>query len=844
MSSGGMMVGPGAGTSGAGREQDRAAHRLESTTLLTAAFAVGVVMGWYQPQPRVWVWLVIATLSVVALGVVHRRGRCAVLTCLLVTSIALGAAWVTVRVHRLSDDDLAAHLAANDDSRLVTVTGVASSPPELRARSRGSMARFDYRPLRTTFTVRIESLQSRLGEATAVRGELFVSVDGVVEPFQQGDRLEATGWLRGVAGPSNPGEFDMRVYARSLGQAGVLHVEGRELLQVMPQQRPGILHAFARWRRAVRQRAGGLLVANLPRAQSTKRDALLTALLLGERGPALDELGSSFQRVGLAHLLAISGFHLGVLAGFVLLIARLGGRFRRWHGWLVISTVVMFLFLVEVRMPVLRAGIMTIAASLGLISGSRLRIRGLVSLSALLLLVWRPDQLFTPGFQLSYAVVIGLIQLQPVVRQRLFGARDVLASTSTRMLWQWILSALAAAITAWLIAAPIVMYHFGMISPLCVPLTIAALPMVALLLAVGFAKLLLSMLFPPAAMLVGVVLSLGGNLLIALVEFFDALPGSSLRVAYPSGLWSILMLGWVVWLIVHHGRRQRRWLVGVGALLIAWFVVVDVQPLNRPTLRVDMLAVGDGSCYVVRSRGSTVLFDAGSSNDLDAGRRIVVPALHRLGVRSIDAIVISHANLDHFSAVLEVVEAFDTDRVLVTPQFLEDASQHSADPVGYLVDELNRQRIAIDAVSAGVARLWGHARWRWMHPASNDRYRRINDRSMVIAIEAAGRRVLLCGDVQRQAMATLLAEPELLQADVLELPHHGSYHELAEAFVAAVGPEYVLQSTGRRRLADDRWAVALAGIDRLITARDGACWIEIDDDGAVAFGRHTPWDFP
>ena len=108
---------------------------------------------------------------------------------------------------------------------------------------------------------------------------------------------------------------------------------------------------------------------------------------------------------------------------------------------------------------------------------------------------------------------------------------------------------------------------------------------------------------------------------------------------------------------------------------------------------------------------------------------------------------------------------------------------------------------------------------------------------MVIRIEAAGRRVLLCGDTQRRAMEALLQGGVDLGADVMELPHHGSHHELAETFVSTVDPQVVLQSTGWSRWRRDRWADVLTGATRLVTARDGACWVEIDDGGAISLGR-------
>lgn len=110
---------------------------------------------------------------------------------------------------------------------------------------------------------------------------------------------------------------------------------------------------------------------------------------------------------------------------------------------------------------------------------------------------------------------------------------------------------------------------------------------------------------------------------------------------------------------------------------------------------------------------------------------------------------------------------------------------------------------------------------------------------MVIRIEAADRSVLLCGDIQRQAMAGLLGNGAALAADILELPHHGSHHRQAEVFLRAVGPRVVMVSSGRTRWRRASalwrpWPVETVG---LVTARDGACWVEVDREGSIRFGR-------
>jgi competence protein ComEC len=240
---------------------------------------------------------------------------------------------------------------------------------------------------------------------------------------------------------------------------------------------------------------------------------------------------------------------------------------------------------------------------------------------------------------------------------------------------------------------------------------------------------------------------------------------------------------------------------------------------------------------VLRSGSEVIVFDAGTMGDPGSGARIVVPALRTLGVRRVDTLIISHANLDHFSAMLEVVDAFGADEVLVTPQFLNEASDVASPPAA-LLEGMHERGVEVVTVSRGEARTFGEAAFEWIHPPSDAAFEAVNDAAMVVRIDAAGRRILLCGDVQAEAMSMITAaeDAEALRADVIELPHHGSFRDDAVAFVQMVSPRVVLQSTGHGRLRRDRWAEVLAESHRLITARDGACWVEVDDEGVITPG--------
>ncbi len=822
----------------------------ERITAVAVCFAAGIALGWLWPEPRlVWPWLAGGLVSAAAAAACllrrgpWRLGAAAGGAC----AVCFGALWLTVGYDRVPVRDLRAWVGS--EPVLLRLRGVALEGADLRERTSGALARFAHRPQAAYFLVRVEETFTEDGGSAAARGKVLVRVDEPVAPFRAGDRVEVTGTLLPPGPPANPGEFDYRRAARSRGVAGLLAVPRRELLRVAPAPRGALVQALRRTRQSWRARSEALLLADLPRAGAPGRDALLLALLLGRRGPELAPLDDAVRRIGLAHFLAISGHHLSVLAAFVLAAARLMGHGRRWHGWLIVGVVLAYLVVVDLRMPVLRAGIMTAAASLGLAAGRRYQVSGLLAASGIALLLWRPAELLDPGFQLSYGVVMGLLHLSPVVRRRWFGPPDQLAASSAQMAGQWLRSGAAASFAAWAVSTPIAIFHWQLVWPLAPLLGLLALPPVAAVLLLGYAQIVLGALLPSAAKLLAIALAFASDVLISLVHALDRLPLCSIAVPAAPWPWALAALLWVaaalrvgVW-----GRsRAQRALWAGGAVLLAWLWAPALA--RAPVLRVDMLSVGDGSCYLVRSGRSAVLFDAGSSTSLDAGRRIVVPALRRLGVRELGAVIVSHANLDHYSAVPEIAEAIPVGTVLVTPQFVARAA-HPEGPVVAMLDWLNRSGVPVRHVSAGAEMTFGRARFRWLHPLREAGYGRVNDESMVVRVEAAGRSVLLCGDIQAEAMSALLDGGSVLQSDVLELPHHGSHHAAAELFVAAVGPRVVLQSSGRTAWSRsrDRWAAPLEGAAWLASARDGACWVEVDRRGSLACGRFragpSPYDW-
>ena len=809
------------------------------------AFAIGITIGRHSDSAIIWSWLAGTIVSSLAAAIlIMFRWRIASHAVALAAVICLGAGWYMIKIERVPDNHLSNFVS--NDSALVHLHGYVASEPTIRSGTTGNMARFDYRPPATFFRLRVIGLRDNDDVLHTVTGHVLLRSVDTLPPLHPGDLIEVQGKLVKFQGPRNPGGFDRETYAKILDQVGLVMVPNRQLVTLIEKHHTAAwVETVTRWRTDLRRTAGNWIVDDLPPDSTQQRDALLAAILLGERQPELHEVGESFRRVGLSHLLAISGMHLGILAGMVLLIFRIGGKQRRWHCIALIIIILLYLFLIEARMPVIRAAIMICAAATGMLFQRHIYVGGLVALSAIGLLTWQPAQLFDAGFQLSFGVVLGLIAIVPRLYQRWFeDTEEIRTPNSGGMVLQRLQMIFVVSIVAWAIALPIVAYHFQMISPLAALASVVALPIASVILAFGYAKLLASALLPSIGFIFGVPLAIFCDLLLAIVNGINAAPFATLEVPQPTVAWAVVAIGVSIsWLIVARPYKKKSLIIATLSVgLWLWWPTLSL--VNRsPNLRIDMLAVGDGSCYVIRSGRATVLFDAGSGNDLDVGRSTIVPALKAMHITSLDAIIISHANLDHYAGILEVSDRFDVDRIIITAHVLQRAAEQPLGPMAYVLEQLTERIVLIEEVAAGTTLRFGKSSWTWLHPTNDADFSHVNDESMVVKIapDHSPTTVLLTGDIQDDAIELLLNDDtiarELHDADIVELPHHGSFRDGAIELMEQIQPRVVLQSTGQSRLNPDRWADILADTTRLITARDGAATVIVHEDGTIETRR-------
>jgi competence protein ComEC len=319
-----------------------------------------------------------------------------------------------------------------------------------------------------------------------------------------------------------------------------------------------------------------------------------------------------------------------------------------------------------------------------------------------------------------------------------------------------------------------------------------------------------------------------------LVQRIDELPGTSLRIAPVSALWTIAATVAILWWLARGTRRQG---LVIAAIAGAWLAVETWPGLPRGTaLRVDTLAVGDGTCHLLRSGREAMLWDCGSLTP-GVGRMLVPRAVRALGGGAVPTVIITHPNLDHFNGVLDIVEPLSVRRVLIGRAFIDQATQRPAGPEAYLLEHLRLRGVDVATISAGTTLDLGPSRIEFLSPPADADWPIDNDMSLVATITTAtspARTVLLCGDIQDRAIAFVGGLN--LHPDIMEAPHHGSGRGAAVSFVSACSPAVVLQSTGPGRAGDERWDAARRASTWLCTARDGAVSASVMRDGTIRAG--------
>ena len=685
---------------------------------------------------------------------------------------------------------------------------------------------------------------------TTCNGTVTLFIDGNGSEFSVGDVVAGVGWLRGLEAPHNPGEPDFRIRAFRNNHAGNISVAGNPEI-ITKTSFSNNFYTF------IREHACAWVDHNLLSVMNgiapPQIETLVVAMTTGRQLSGYRALRQSFSGSGLSHFLAISGFNLAVLFGAVWVCMELFHFPWIFRGWFLVVTSFLFLFVVDVETSVLRAGIAGILVGVSVARDRGWRADGLLAVAVIFTLVCDPWAAWNPGFQLSYGAVLALrYGSEPILRMmmRFLELFPSLSKTISRHFVKSIVTAFSASVAAWLMSTPITESHFGSISIWAAVASTVLAPLAAIITVHASIACLVGTL-PGAEYILGYPLTFFSELFLWLSNFVGVLPAANIRGGAVPWWWALLELAALAscWICV----RPRIRYFSIGLFLLLFIASVFFQSSSADTstpgwkLRMTSISVGDGSAHVVETPNSCVLFDAGTISRHAGGSKLIVPALKAIGCSRFNAVFISHPHLDHFSALPEIAQAFQIDRIYATEAFISYLNTEYAP--GVLMNVLKKYGLKLEPFTAGNTVSFDGFVWTALHPKIGFRSRIVNDGSLVFRIEPEKNLdihsknkipvvawLTLCGDSQTEAIANILASPHFGPSLVMELPHHGAWSDGVVDLVPALKPWILIQSTGYQRFEFDRIEPVVHGYVRGVTCRDGALrvtWYENELDDAI-----------
>jgi competence protein ComEC len=727
-------------------------------------------------------------------------------------AMLLGALRYQAAVPDLNDPGAAAHY---NDRGWVTVEGIVQAYP-------------DVRDTWTNLRLESETIEAD-GTVHRVRGTVLVRAPRFPE-YQYGDRLRVSGLLQ------TPPEFEDFSYREYLGRQGIYSLIYRpQIVQIESGQgSPFWATLFA-----VKDRTRDAIARLVPDPEAS----LLQGILLGIRSGIPTDLYDDYNTTGTSHIIVISGSNITFVATlFTLAFGRILGKRRAY--WLTIAGIILYVLLVGADAAVVRAGLMGALFVTALYLGRRSTAYVSLFASALFLTLINPFALWDVGFQLSFAATLGLILFAPSMEGLLErGLTRIASPDQARQALRFLNDALILTLAAQILTIPLVVYHFGRLSLVAPLANLLILPVQPPIMALGGTAALVGQMsfLEPVARAIAWAPWLCLAYTNGIIRWMAGWPSASVEIGRASAgslalAYAALVVALWIW-SQHQNSARRAWasltsrrsttvMIG-GPLALAILAWLAVLQLPDGKLHVAFLDVGQGDAILITTpHGQQVLVDGGPSPTALAS------ALGRempFWDRSLDLVVMTHADADHITGLAEVLDRYRVEGWLDNGQPDEDAVY--AECMALLEEkEVARHsahtgdRMALDS---GIFLQVLHPPPDLMSGTRADS----NNNSLVLRLVWKEATFLLTGDVEAEAESLLVGSGQPVSANVLKVAHHGSGSSSTAEFLSLVSPTYAVISVG----ADNRFGHPnQAVLDRLAQGGN-VTLLRTDEQGRIEF---------
>ncbi len=744
---------------------DRALLRLSFLPLVLLLLVLGLLAGFHAPLSALTVllWAAVPCLPLLAI----RKARS--VACLMLVFV-LGAAL-----------GYGAMNPARPAEGTVQVTGVVEEA-ELRE-ERGQVR----------VILRDVTLDGEHVSSGAYWTYYLDSGETMPEGLTAGARISVVSKVYHPQGQRNPYGFDFNEYLLERNMSFGLY--GASELQVMPDGL-SLYGLTARIRRTLSEKLKSLC--------GEEGGQLASAVLLGMRSEMPEENVEQFRRLGIAHILSVSGYHVGILAAMLALLMRPMHR-RKLRMTLTFALLLLYAFLTGGNAPAVRAVLLWGFISWGSLRHRRVMMLHVLCASAIVQLVFTPLQLLTASFQMTYGAMFALCG----ILMRTNHEEHPKVTIGAR-----VLDLAAASATAQFGVLLPELYFFGTIPMFGIVANVLLFLLMNALMTLDWVVLLL-MVIPLAAVLPGMAAGAVSSMFLDAVDWLGQY-ALVLRTKQPD-LW--VCIGWVlVWLaLLPFGKDKNRWrnrlkrlpVLAVGTALMLTILL----PVRTDGTKYIQLDVGDADAAILQHDDAAVIVDTGE-NGSDLVSYLQAENLH------VELLVLTHLHSDHAGGLADLLEdGIRIDRCILPEGGL---NENVADSIRILIEQLEAQGTVIETVTRGDVVPWSGGIFTVLWPDDERTFSDLNEGSMALLSETEGVSMLLMGD-----LTSGYGQYAVVEADIIKAAHHGAKNGTTAELLAAVQMKTVLVSTDRESAAS--YMESLTDADVYTTEEGGALTVRMKD---------------
>ncbi|KNF09370.1 DNA internalization-like competence protein ComEC/Rec2 [Gottschalkia purinilytica] len=517
----------------------------------------------------------------------------------------------------------------------------------------------------------------------------------------------------------------------------------------------------------------------------TENSSIIKSIILGDSTYLDENTQNKFRNLGIAHVLAVSGLHIGIIFAFILYILNFLKVHRKIASILAIILILIYGYIIGYPPSVVRSSVMFSLLIVSTITYRRYDSINILALSAFIMLIYKPLWLFNMGFQLSYVATLSILLFNSKVK-KIFSNK-----------FRFLADILSPIISVYIGMLPISLYYFNSLQIISILSNLVLVPLLSLSLIISFIMIITYLMSSIVSNVIGYFINI---LLVIFTKSMNLVHNLSYNIIVHSPNFIEMIMYYVLICIalniIKTDFLNRKFIRIINYYLILIIFIVSTNYLIEEYAIIDFIDVGQGDSCIVRLKDKNILIDTGGSilNNFDVGKNIVLPYLQKNGINSLDGVFISHFHEDHAEGLLSLIGNIKIKNIFIGYKsqnnklyrdIIKLSSKHNI-PIRLIKKDdkiiLNKNS-AIDILSP--------------ERKEDVNFKNENNMSLVFILKTYNKSLLFTGDIEKEKEKDIVKINYKHKVDIIKIPHHGSKTSSTEEFIKRFEPRYGIIQVGK-----------------------------------------------